>query len=291
MQIAFLKGAKVEVDLMRLMLRRLTLTGSTLRIQSTEAKARMAKAIEQRIWPLVAAGKLKPMIDFDLFAERGGESAPPIDAPDHIGKSCWWRGRDRPSRRASALSGYEDAVPMARSGARLDAMNPNFPPPRQSTIAYMGITPYIGHSPSFDFGLLFRRRERRPRPTNLRFETNMDRTPLMPKATAVWLVENTSLSFEQIAEFCGLHVLEVKGIADGDVAQGIKGMDPISNGQLTREEIARAEEDHEHRLQARRGARSTSPRSRPRRARATRRCRAARTGPTPCSGCCATIPS
>jgi uncharacterized protein len=72
--------------------------------------------------------------------------------------------------------------------------------------------------------------------------------PLMPKATAVWLVENTSLSFEQIAEFCGLHVLEVKGIADGDVAQGIKGLDPISNGQLTREEIHRAEEDPEHRL-------------------------------------------
>ncbi len=72
--------------------------------------------------------------------------------------------------------------------------------------------------------------------------------PLMPKATAVWLVENTSLSFEQIAEFCGLHVLEVKGIADGDVAHGIKGLDPISSGQLTREEIKRAEEDPEHRL-------------------------------------------
>jgi hypothetical protein len=75
-----------------------------------------------------------------------------------------------------------------------------------------------------------------------------DRKPLMPKATAVWLVENTSLSFEQIAEFCGLHVLEVKGIADGDVAHGIKGMDPISSGQLTREEIRRAEEDHSHPL-------------------------------------------
>jgi uncharacterized protein len=74
------------------------------------------------------------------------------------------------------------------------------------------------------------------------------RKPLMPKATAVWLVENTSLSFEQIAEFCGLHVLEVKGIADGDVAHGIKGMDPISNGQLTREEIKAAEEDHSHHL-------------------------------------------
>jgi uncharacterized protein len=75
-----------------------------------------------------------------------------------------------------------------------------------------------------------------------------NRKPLMPKATAVWLVENTSLTFEQIAEFCGLHVLEVKGIADGDVAHGIKGMDPISSGQLSREEIARAEEDHDHQL-------------------------------------------
>jgi hypothetical protein len=77
----------------------------------------------------------------------------------------------------------------------------------------------------------------------------MTRTPLMPKATAVWLVDNTSLTFEQIAEFCRLHVLEVKGIADGDVAHGIKGMDPISSGQLSREEIAAAEEDPKHRLQ------------------------------------------
>jgi uncharacterized protein len=76
----------------------------------------------------------------------------------------------------------------------------------------------------------------------------MTRTPLMPKATAVWLVDNTSLTFEQIAEFCGLHVLEVKGIADGDVAHGIKGMDPISSGQLTRDEIAQAEEDSSYRL-------------------------------------------
>jgi hypothetical protein len=65
----------------------------------------------------------------------------------------------------------------------------------------------------------------------------------MPKATAVWLVENTSLTFEQIAGFCGLHVLEVKGIADGDVAQGIKGLDPVTSGQLTREEIEDAERD------------------------------------------------
>lgn len=76
----------------------------------------------------------------------------------------------------------------------------------------------------------------------------MSRTPLMPKATAVWLVENTSLTFDQIAEFCHLHVLEVKGIADGDVAHGIKGMDPISSGQLTRDEIKRGTEDPKYRL-------------------------------------------
>jgi len=75
-----------------------------------------------------------------------------------------------------------------------------------------------------------------------------DRKPLMPKATAVWLVENTSLSFEQIAEFCGLHVLEVKGIADGDVAQGIKGLDPVTSNQLTREEIEAAEKDSSRHL-------------------------------------------
>ena len=72
--------------------------------------------------------------------------------------------------------------------------------------------------------------------------------PLMPKATAVWLVENTSLTFEQIAEFCQLHELEVKGIADGDVAQGIRGMDPVANDQLSRSEIERAQEDPGYRL-------------------------------------------
>ncbi|MEM7620166.1 MAG: cell cycle transcriptional regulator TrcR [Pseudomonadota bacterium] len=76
----------------------------------------------------------------------------------------------------------------------------------------------------------------------------MTLTPLMPKATAVWLVDNTALTFEQIAEFCGLHVLEVKGIADGDVASGIKGMDPISSGQLTRDEIKRGQADSGYRL-------------------------------------------
>jgi hypothetical protein len=76
----------------------------------------------------------------------------------------------------------------------------------------------------------------------------MSDKPLMPKATAVWLVENTSLTFEQIADFCGLHMLEVKGIADGDVAHGIRGSDPITSGQLTREEIARAQKDPNYRL-------------------------------------------
>jgi uncharacterized protein len=75
-----------------------------------------------------------------------------------------------------------------------------------------------------------------------------DHAPLMPKATAVWLVDNTSLSFEQIAEFCGLHPLEVKGIADEDVAKGIKGIDPVSTGQLTREQIEAAEKDHSKKL-------------------------------------------
>jgi hypothetical protein len=70
----------------------------------------------------------------------------------------------------------------------------------------------------------------------------------MPKATAVWLVENTSLSFEQIADFCKLHPLEVKGIADGEVAAGIKGSDPITTGQLTREEIDRAQANPDYRL-------------------------------------------
>jgi uncharacterized protein len=73
-------------------------------------------------------------------------------------------------------------------------------------------------------------------------------TLLMPKATAVWLVENTSLTFEQIAHFCTLHPLEVKAIADGEAATGIKGFDPIMHGQLTREELDKAQGDAEHHL-------------------------------------------
>ena len=71
----------------------------------------------------------------------------------------------------------------------------------------------------------------------------MKEAPLMPRATAVWLVENTTISFKQIAEFCNLHELEVQGIADGDVAKGIKSYNPILAGQLTREEIEAASKD------------------------------------------------
>ncbi|HWF77098.1 MAG TPA: cell cycle transcriptional regulator TrcR [Caulobacteraceae bacterium] len=73
---------------------------------------------------------------------------------------------------------------------------------------------------------------------------------LMPKATAVWLVDNTSLTFEQIADFAGLHPLEVKGIADGEVARDIRGSDPITTGQLTREELDKAQADPAYRMKA-----------------------------------------
>ena len=76
----------------------------------------------------------------------------------------------------------------------------------------------------------------------------VEQKPLMPKATAVWLVDNTALTFVQIADFCGLHPLEVKGIADEDVAKGIKGQDPVSSGQLTREQIEEAEKSPKLRL-------------------------------------------
>jgi hypothetical protein len=79
-------------------------------------------------------------------------------------------------------------------------------------------------------------------------EKPMSDKPLMPKATAVWLIDNTSLTFEQIADFCGIHPLEVKGIADEDVAKGIKGIDPIATGQLTHEQIEEAEKNPEMRL-------------------------------------------
>ena len=73
--------------------------------------------------------------------------------------------------------------------------------------------------------------------------------PLMPKATTVWLIENTTLSFTQIAEFCGLHVLEVQGIADEEVAVGIKGKNPIASGELTSENISECENDASKKLE------------------------------------------
>jgi putative PIG3 family NAD(P)H quinone oxidoreductase len=85
-QIAFLKGSKVELDLMRLMMRRLTLTGSTLRAQSAEAKARMARAIEEKIWPTIADGRLKPVIDSTFPLTDAVAAHARIDDPDHIGK-------------------------------------------------------------------------------------------------------------------------------------------------------------------------------------------------------------
>ena len=73
---------------------------------------------------------------------------------------------------------------------------------------------------------------------------------LMPKATAVWLVDNSSLTFDQIADFCGLHPLEVKGIADGEVARDIRGADPIANGQLNREELDSAQSNAKYMMKA-----------------------------------------
>jgi len=77
----------------------------------------------------------------------------------------------------------------------------------------------------------------------------MANTLLMPRATAVWLVDNTTLTFEQIGAFCDIHELEVKGIADGDVAQGILGLSPISKGQLSRDELEKAQDDPTYRME------------------------------------------
>jgi NADPH2:quinone reductase len=85
-QIAFLKGAKVEIDLMRLMLRRLTLTGSTLRVQTHEAKARIAGGVEEHVWPLIAQGRVRPVIDSTFSLDQAAEAHRRIDDADHIGK-------------------------------------------------------------------------------------------------------------------------------------------------------------------------------------------------------------
>ena len=88
--------------------------------------------------------------------------------------------------------------------------------------------------------------------------------PLMPKATAVWLIDNTTLTFEQIADFCAMHLLEVQGIADEEVAVGIVGLDPVANGQLTREEIARCQADADARLTRQEPRAAVEPRTEPR---------------------------
>src|SRR3990170_598636 len=113
------------------------------------------------------------------------------------------------------------------------------PPCQAVTVAWPGVRPYIaGTFRSSPMVWCFAPTGGR----SLRGDSAMaTAAPLMPKATAVWLLDNTALSFDQIAEFCKLHPLEVKAIADGDAAQGIKGMDPIVTGQLTREQITEAE--------------------------------------------------
>ena len=113
--------------------------------------------------------------------------------------------------------------------------------------------------------------------------------PLMPKATAVWLIEKTALTFAQIADFCGMHPLEVQAIADGEVAQGIVGYDPVANGQLTAEEIRRCEADPEARLQL--APHATLPPPKRRAGRATRPWPSATTARTRSPSCCATTRS
>ena len=119
----------------------------------------------------------------------------------------------------------------------------------------------------------------------------MSNAPLMPKATAVWLVENTSLTFDQIADFCKLHPLEVKGIADGEVAAGIAATTRSPLASYRARKSPSGETNPEHRLQLvdleGAGCRKSSASA----GRATRRCRAARTAPTRFCGCCAIIPS
>src|SRR5687768_11069310 len=117
-------------------------------------------------------------------------------------------------------------------------MAPSLPLRERGVIAYIPGLPVI----TDDLRLRLRGRAEH------RGDLPVTNAPLMPKATAVWLVENTALSFDQIADFCKLHPLEVKAVADGDAAQGIKGLDPIQTGQLTREEIEKAEGDPNHML-------------------------------------------
>ena len=112
--------------------------------------------------------------------------------------------------------------------------------------------------------------------------------PLMPKATAVWLVDNTTLTFDQIAALCELHPLEIQGIADGEVAIGIVGRDPVTNGELTREELPGAKRTRPNGSSYRNPIFRFSTGGR---GRAIRRSRSGRTGRTPSLGWSSTIPS
>jgi uncharacterized protein len=121
----------------------------------------------------------------------------------------------------------------------------NVAEPTAAAVARRGPSAYISAAFPVIVDAWLRLKKRR---AEHRGELPMATAPLMPKATAVWLVDNTSLSFDQIAQLCNLHPLEVKAIADGDSAQGIKGLDPVLTGQLSREEIAHAEADPNYRL-------------------------------------------
>ena len=131
----------------------------------------------------------------------------------------------------------------------------------------------------------------RPRAGEAQGEFTMSAQPLMPKATAVWLVENTALSFDQIADFCKLHPLEVKAIADDEGAQSIIGRDPIVTGQLTPRGNRQGRGRSQLPAQACRCQGPSCRNPSARRGRAIRRYRAARTVPTPSCGWCATIRS
>eukprot|EP00873_Tetraselmis_striata_P001781 jgi/Tetstr1/422045/TSEL_012909.t1 len=147
------------------MVKRLTHTGSTLRPRDTAFKAAIAEKLAQKVWPLIEAGTIAPVMD---------STFPLADA--------------------------------AKAHARMESSG------------------HIGKNRAFD------------------------RRGALIRATAVWLVDNTSLSFDQIADFCNLHPLEVKAIADGEAAQGIKGLDPVMTGQLSREEIDKAQANTGYRL-------------------------------------------
>src|SRR5947199_6258561 len=152
-------------------------------------------------------------------------------------------GRVRRQNRARSDAGIDKGVtlPGAIVRRRPNGRSPAFTAPpwrRRRVNAYIPATSVIIDDTKL-----------RPRGrAEHRGDLAMSAIPLMPKATAVWLVENTALSFDQVADFCKLHPLEVKAIADGDAAQGIKGLDPVLTGQLSREEIEKGVADPNYRL-------------------------------------------